>query len=222
MCIRDSASLAQRPEPARSPSVLRLASLAQGPGTGAGRGGSVAAGQAPGVLVGGVAVDDLVFVTFIDSPTLECELRAGSVDTQLHGYDSDTLERVVARVLPSCADRIVPDGRGGFVLTFFEDGAWKLGRFDRTGARLVTRTLSVPGPGMPESSIVDDLAVVADPPRIAVLFGPTFEGTAPPTINLDNPAVVPTAASLSRSSPIPILSEQDQQDIARIWARFAK
>lgn len=129
-----------------------------------------------------VAVDDLVFVTFIDSPTLECELRAGSVDTQLHGYDSDTLERVVARVLPSCADRIVPDGRGGFVLTFFEDGAWKLGRFDRTGARLVTRTLSVPGPGMPESSIVDDLAVVADPPRIAVLFGPTFEGTAPPTI----------------------------------------
>jgi len=37
-----------------------------------------------------------------------------------------------------------------------------------------------------------------------------------------NPAVVPTPASLSRSSPIPILSEQDQQDIARIWARFSK
>lgn len=37
-----------------------------------------------------------------------------------------------------------------------------------------------------------------------------------------NPAVVPSPASLSRSSPIPILSEQDQQDIARIWGRFAK
>jgi spermidine/putrescine-binding protein len=37
-----------------------------------------------------------------------------------------------------------------------------------------------------------------------------------------NPAVVPTPAALSRSSPIPILSEQDQQDIARIWSRFAK
>ena len=37
-----------------------------------------------------------------------------------------------------------------------------------------------------------------------------------------NPAVVPTPAALSRSSPIPILSEQDQQDIARIWAKFAK
>jgi spermidine/putrescine-binding protein len=37
-----------------------------------------------------------------------------------------------------------------------------------------------------------------------------------------NPAVVPTPAALSRSSPIPILSEQDQQDIARIWARFPK
>ena len=37
-----------------------------------------------------------------------------------------------------------------------------------------------------------------------------------------NPAVVPTAAALNRSSPIPILSEQDQQDIARIWAKFAK
>lgn len=38
----------------------------------------------------------------------------------------------------------------------------------------------------------------------------------------NNPAVVPTAASLSRSSPIPILSEQDQQDIARLWARLGK
>ncbi len=37
-----------------------------------------------------------------------------------------------------------------------------------------------------------------------------------------NPAVVPSTASLSHSSPIPILSEQDQQDIARIWARFSK
>jgi len=37
-----------------------------------------------------------------------------------------------------------------------------------------------------------------------------------------NPAVVPTPAALSRSSPIPILSEQDQQDIARIWAKFGK
>jgi len=37
-----------------------------------------------------------------------------------------------------------------------------------------------------------------------------------------NPAVVPTAAALSRSLPIPILSEQDQQDIARVWAKFAK
>ena len=37
-----------------------------------------------------------------------------------------------------------------------------------------------------------------------------------------NPAVVPTTNALSRSAPIPILSEQDQQDIARVWARFAK
>ena len=37
-----------------------------------------------------------------------------------------------------------------------------------------------------------------------------------------NPAVVPSTASLSRSLPIPILSEQDQQEIARIWAKFAK
>jgi spermidine/putrescine-binding protein len=37
-----------------------------------------------------------------------------------------------------------------------------------------------------------------------------------------NPAVVPSTASLSRSSPIPILSEQDQQDIERVWTRFSK
>jgi spermidine/putrescine-binding protein len=37
-----------------------------------------------------------------------------------------------------------------------------------------------------------------------------------------NPAVVPSTAALSRSSPIPILSEQDQAEIARIWAKFAK
>jgi len=37
-----------------------------------------------------------------------------------------------------------------------------------------------------------------------------------------NPAVVPSTTALSRSSPIPILSEQDQVEIARIWARFAK
>jgi putrescine transport system substrate-binding protein len=37
-----------------------------------------------------------------------------------------------------------------------------------------------------------------------------------------NPAVVPSSTALSRSSPIPILSEQDQQDIARLWAKFAK
>lgn len=37
-----------------------------------------------------------------------------------------------------------------------------------------------------------------------------------------NPAVVPSTQALSRSQPIPILSEQDQQEIARIWARFAK
>ena len=37
-----------------------------------------------------------------------------------------------------------------------------------------------------------------------------------------NPAVVPTPASLSRSVPIPILTEQDQQEIARVWAKFAK
>ena len=37
-----------------------------------------------------------------------------------------------------------------------------------------------------------------------------------------NPAVVPTTTSLSRSMPIPILSEADQQEIARIWAKFSK
>lgn len=37
-----------------------------------------------------------------------------------------------------------------------------------------------------------------------------------------NPAVVPSTQALSRSLPIPILSEQDQQEITRIWARFAK
>lgn len=37
-----------------------------------------------------------------------------------------------------------------------------------------------------------------------------------------NPAVVPTTTALSRSMPIPILSEQDQQEIARIWAKFSK
>ena len=37
-----------------------------------------------------------------------------------------------------------------------------------------------------------------------------------------NPAVVPSTQSLSRSLPMPILSEQDQQEIARIWARFSK
>jgi spermidine/putrescine-binding protein len=37
-----------------------------------------------------------------------------------------------------------------------------------------------------------------------------------------NPAVVPSTTALSRSSPIPILSEQDQQEISRIWAKFAK
>lgn len=37
-----------------------------------------------------------------------------------------------------------------------------------------------------------------------------------------NPAVVPSTTALSRSSPIPVLSEQDQQEINRIWLRFAK
>jgi putrescine transport system substrate-binding protein len=37
-----------------------------------------------------------------------------------------------------------------------------------------------------------------------------------------NPAVVPSTTALSLSSPIPILSEQDQQDITRIWAKFSK
>jgi spermidine/putrescine-binding protein len=37
-----------------------------------------------------------------------------------------------------------------------------------------------------------------------------------------NPAVVPSTASLSRSSPIPILSEQDRQDIEQVWNRFSK
>lgn len=37
-----------------------------------------------------------------------------------------------------------------------------------------------------------------------------------------NPAVVPSTTSLSHSSPIPILTEQDQQEIARIWAKFSK
>ncbi len=37
-----------------------------------------------------------------------------------------------------------------------------------------------------------------------------------------NPAVVPSASALNRSTPIPILSEQDQQEISRIWQRFAK
>lgn len=37
-----------------------------------------------------------------------------------------------------------------------------------------------------------------------------------------NPAVVPSTTALSRSSPIPILSEQDQQEIVRIWAKIAK
>lgn len=37
-----------------------------------------------------------------------------------------------------------------------------------------------------------------------------------------NPAVVPSTTSLSRSSPIPILSAQDLEGIGRIWAPFAK
>jgi spermidine/putrescine-binding protein len=37
-----------------------------------------------------------------------------------------------------------------------------------------------------------------------------------------NPAVVPSTAALSRSAPIPILSESDQQEISRIWARLKR
>ena len=37
-----------------------------------------------------------------------------------------------------------------------------------------------------------------------------------------NPAVVPTTAALSRSSAMPSLTEQDRQEIARLWARFSK
>ena len=37
-----------------------------------------------------------------------------------------------------------------------------------------------------------------------------------------NPAVVPSTAALSRSAPIPILSETDQQEIARIWAKLSR
>ena len=37
-----------------------------------------------------------------------------------------------------------------------------------------------------------------------------------------NPAVVPSPNALSRSMPIPILSDQDQQEITRIWTRLAK
>ena len=37
-----------------------------------------------------------------------------------------------------------------------------------------------------------------------------------------NPAVVPSATALSRSSPIPILSEQDEQEISRLWSSFSK
>ena len=37
-----------------------------------------------------------------------------------------------------------------------------------------------------------------------------------------NPAVVPTTAALSRTTPMPSLTELDRQEIARIWAKFAK
>ena len=37
-----------------------------------------------------------------------------------------------------------------------------------------------------------------------------------------NPAVVPSTTALSRSSPIPVLSAQDEQDINRIWSRLAR
>ncbi len=38
----------------------------------------------------------------------------------------------------------------------------------------------------------------------------------------NNPAVIPSPASLSQSSPMPILSAQDQQAITQLWSRFAK
>ena len=38
----------------------------------------------------------------------------------------------------------------------------------------------------------------------------------------NNPAVVPNPSALSRSMPIPILSEADQAEINRVWARFSK
>lgn len=38
----------------------------------------------------------------------------------------------------------------------------------------------------------------------------------------NNPAVVPNPSALSRSRPIPILSEADQAEINRVWARFSK
>ena len=37
-----------------------------------------------------------------------------------------------------------------------------------------------------------------------------------------NPAVVPSTTALSRSAPIPILSDSDQQEITRIWARLQR
>ncbi len=37
-----------------------------------------------------------------------------------------------------------------------------------------------------------------------------------------NPAVVPSADALSRSVPIPILSEQDQSEITHLWSRLVK
>lgn len=37
-----------------------------------------------------------------------------------------------------------------------------------------------------------------------------------------NPAVVPSAAALGRSAPIPVLSEQDVKDIQRLWTRLSR
>lgn len=127
-------------------------------------------------------LDDLVFVTFTDGMPDPCQSRL--FGTWLHGYRSDTFERVVVRSLPACADRLIPDGRGGLLVTYFDQDRWWLARLDRAGARVAQTAISVEGPNVEASSVVDDLVLVEDPPHVAVLFGPTAEGRAPPTITL--------------------------------------
>ncbi|MCK6550779.1 hypothetical protein L6R52_33385 [Myxococcota bacterium] len=142
-----------------------------------------------------VVLEDRVIVSVTHRESVACNARRNE-PSELRIFALETLELRATVLGPPCTERLVPDGRGGFLAPYLDVTGWRLGRFDRDATLVDSQPIGVEPLREYSGHAPRDIILRAASPRVVVLHGkPLPEEIRRPVVTLHDETTLVQSSS---------------------------